>query len=679
MQLTKKGRGQRVEGKRKTFGKRQQQKFYCCLFTLVADRNMRTKRLRQKIWQRRPVWLGATSVAAVVVALRLTGLLQSWEWAALDQFFRWRPAEPTQKRILIVAVNESDIRYVKKWPATDALIAQMIEKLKAKKPRAIGLDLYRDLPTPPGTQALEQVFKSTPNLIGIEKKVADSNSEAVPPPQVLSQLGQVGANDVMPDADGKLRRGLLFLTPESKPALPSLGLQLALIYLQAKGITPVAAQDGSMKLGKTVFVPFEANDGGYVRADAGGYQFLLNFKGANLFESVSLRDVLEDRVPESKIRDRIVLIGTIAPSLKDFFYTPYSHGLLSSPEQTAGVEIQAHVTSLILSAALEGRPLLQTWSEPLEVLWIILWSGIGASLSWAVRSEGNQNYSMLRTAVGIVIAAGVLSSSSYLFFIGNWWIPVFPPLLALVGAATVITGYIAQIERQDRVMVMNLFGRHVTPTIARTIWRDRHQLLKEGRLLGRKMTATVLFADLKDFSTIAEQTDPETLMSWLNQYMDAMAGLVLAHGGVVDKFIGDAIMAVFGVPIQRTTPEAIAEDAIAAVRCAQDMASTLGTLNKQWRLQGLPTAAMRVGIATGTVVTGSLGSSKRLDYTTIGDSVNVAARLESYKKSIDSGICRILINKETHQYIQGQFTTKFIGSVRLKGRQQFTEIYQVLL
>jgi adenylate cyclase len=154
---------------------------------------------------------------------------------------------------------------------------------------------------------------------------------------------------------------------------------------------------------------------------------------------------------------------------------------------------------------------------------------------------------------------------------------------------------------------------------------------------------------------------------------------VLAHGGVVDKFIGDAIMAVFGVPIQRTTPEAIAEDAIAAVRCAQDMASTLGTLNKQWGIQGLPTAAMRVGIATGTVVTGSLGSSKRLDYTTIGDSVNVAARLESYKKSIDSGICRILINKETHQYIQGQFTTKFIGSVRLKGRQQFTEIYQVLL
>jgi adenylate cyclase len=109
------------------------------------------------------------------------------------------------------------------------------------------------------------------------------------------------------------------------------------------------------------------------------------------------------------------------------------------------------------------------------------------------------------------------------------------------------------------------------------------------------------------------------------------------------------------------------------------MASTLETLNKQWRIQGRPTAAMRVGIATGTVITGSLGSSQRLDYTTIGDSVNVAARLESYDKSLQNGICRILINKETYQYIQGKFSTKFIGEELLKGRKQPTEIYQVLL
>jgi adenylate cyclase len=168
-------------------------------------------------------------------------------------------------------------------------------------------------------------------------------------------------------------------------------------------------------------------------------------------------------------------------------------------------------------------------------------------------------------------------------------------------------------------------------------------------------------------------------MCWLNEYMEAMSQLVLAHGGVVDKFIGDAVMAVFGVPIARTTEDAIANDAKAAVRCALEMGAALESLNCQWRLQGRPTVSMRVGIATGIVVTGSLGGIQRLDYTTIGDTVNIAARLESYDKSIDGGLCRILINEETYRYIQDCFITELIGRVQLKGREQLTPIYQVLL
>ncbi|HEY9668450.1 MAG TPA: CHASE2 domain-containing protein, partial [Coleofasciculaceae cyanobacterium] len=302
---------------------------------------MRIKRLKQKIWQRRGVWMGAIGVASIVLALRFAGLLQSWEWAVLDQFFRWRPAQLPDQRILIVGITESDLRYVGQWPVNDAILAKLIEKLKASNPRAIGLDLYRDLPVPPGTQALRDVFKSTPNLIGIEKKVEDSQSNATAPPPILKQLGQVGANDVVPDADGKIRRGLLFLTPESEPPLPSLGLTLALIYLKHQGIAPTADVNGFMKLDKTVFVPFEKNDGGYVRADAGGYQILLNFKGNSSFETVSLTEVLQNKVPPSLVRDRIVLIGSVAPSLKDLFYTPFSNDWLPSPKQSSGVEIQA--------------------------------------------------------------------------------------------------------------------------------------------------------------------------------------------------------------------------------------------------------------------------------------------------------------------------------------------------
>ncbi|MBD2020788.1 adenylate/guanylate cyclase domain-containing protein, partial [Leptolyngbya sp. FACHB-36] len=623
---------------------------------------------RGPIWQWGGVAIVATAVASAVLALRFTGVLQASEWAMLDQFFRWRPPERVDDRILIVSVDEADIRYVKQWSASDATIAALLNKIKAGKPKAIGLDLYRDLTVPPGTKALEDVFRSTPNLIGIEKKVADRRSAPVAPPPVLSQLGQVSSNDVVLDTDGKLRRGLLFLTPDSEDAIPSLGLSLAQIYLADYGIVPTAAADGAMQLGNTVFRPFEANDGGYIRADAASYQILLNYRSAP-FDRVSLTDVLENRVPSERVRDRVVLIGAVARSLNDFFYTPFSSTLVGYPEQTAGVEVQAHLASSILSSVLDQRPLLQTVSDPLEIIWIVLWSAVGASVIWAVRSDKAQSTTYLRSILGLLVVATGLLSGAYALFLASWWIPVVPPLLVLVGSATVMTGYIAQLERSDRKTVMTLFGRHVAPEIAAVIWQERHQLLEAGRLPGQQMSATVLFADLRGFTAITEQTDPRTLMQWLNECMEAVAETVLAHGGIVDKFIGDAVMAVFGVPIPRTTADAIAQDANAAVRCAVAIAATLERLNQTWQQQGRPIASMRIGIATGPVITGSLGSSQRLDYTTIGDSVNVAARLESYNESMDGTVCRILISQETYRYVQEQFPTRFVDTVHLRGRQ----------
>lgn len=647
------------------------------------------KKLGQQLWEWRGVFITAPSIAGLLIALRLAGWLQPLEWWALDQSFRLRPLEPADPRIVIVGIDEPDLKKVGTWPVPDAVIAQLLEKLKQQQPRAIGLDIFRDIPIEPGHQTLVKLFKSTPNLIGVEKTVGDGSNFEIAPPPALSQLGQVSAVDVVPDADGKIRRGILFVQAKDGEQVPSLGLTLALMYLETQGTIPDPTAI-NLQLGQAVFTPFEANDGGYTGADAGGYQTLLNFRGpARSFQTVSMSAVLEDRIPPDLVRDRIVLVGVTATSIKDFFYTPYgSEGLTIAPKPTPGVEIQANLTSQILSSALEERPLIKTWSDPLEYLWILLWSWIGATLSWTSR-YGRKVTKLLPhprsvnlkewTAVIILVTGSSLIGGCYRAFLVGWWIPVVPPVLALIGSTVVITGYIASLERQDRQTVMDIFGRHVASEIADAIWHDRHQLLKKGRLLGRKMTATVLFTDLKSFSSIAEHMDPETLMSWLNEYMEAMAQPVSNYGGVIDKFIGDSVMAVFGVPIPHTTPEAIAKDAQQAVRCALAMAAALKSLNQKWQSQGQPTAAMRVGIATGTVIVGSLGSSQRQDYTTMGDSVNVASRLESYDKSIDGGVCRILINEETYQYTQDDFPIKTIGSALLKGREQLTVIYQVLL
>ena len=634
---------------------------------------MLPKQLRQQIWEWRGVLFIAPTVAGTISLLHLTGLLQSPGWVALDQFFRWRPTEAPESRILIVGINEKDLKRVGTWPIPDKVLAQALQNIKAQNPRAIGLDIYRDLPVEPGHQNLVKVFKTTPNLIGIEKIVGNELGGAIAPSPVLSKNGQVASNDVMVDGDGKIRRGLLYLNPPDRKPIPGFALKLATIYLKGEGITPEAAENGNLKLGKTVFKPFEADDGSYVRADAGGYQILLNYrKPQGGFPTVSLSDVLENRVPKEWVRDRIVAIGSTAESLNDYFYTPFSNELSDTAIRTAGVEIQANITSQILMAAIQGRSLLRTWPDFLEYGWIFLWSSIGAILAWTL-----PNWKW--TAASLIVSSGGLLMGCFLVFLEGWWIPVIPPITALGISALAVTVYIAQKEKYERLMALTLFRRYVSPQIANAIWCDRDLFMKEGRLKGQKLTATVMFTDLKNFSHLTNKLEPEAFLDWLNEYMEAMSQSVLANGGVVDKFMGDAVMAVFGVPIARTTEDAIANDAKAAVKCATEMAAALEALNQRWLEQGRPTAAMRVGIATGTVVAGSLGGIERLEYTTIGDCVNLAARLESYDKSFNSGTCRIFINKRTYQYIQANFPTDLIGSVQLRGRQRLTTIYQVLL
>ncbi len=611
------------------------------------------------------------AVAIFVMAFRLTGALQLLEWAAFDQMISWRPVEPVDQRIVIVTIDEPDIEHIGKWPIPDGVLSDVIETIKEQEPLAIGLDLYRNLPVPPGHDKLLKTYRTTPNLFGIEKVVGDANGSAVPPPTVLKEQNQVSAADLVWDGDGKIRRALLTVQPSEEETVVNLGLQLALMYLEAKEIFPELTENGDVQLGQAVFTRFTRNDGGYVRADDGGYQILLNYRGLlDRFLTVSVSDILGGRVPPDLMRDRIVFIGTTAQSLNDLFFTPYSSNLFGISDRTPGVVIHANIASQVISSALDGRPLLQVWSDPTEWLWILVWSAVGMIIGLSYRP--------IQGTIAIMIAGGNLMFICYWAFLRGWWIPMIPPLLALAGSGIAITGYLANQERQERQTLMNLFGRHVTPKIADQIWRSRDELLTKGQLLGQKMTATILFADLQDFSTIAESMEPDCLMFWLNEYMNTMADLVLSYEGIIDKFIGDAIMAGFGVPLPRQHESEVAQDAILAVSCALAMGEKLRELNHRWRQSGQPTVSMRIGIATGVVVTGSLGSSQRMDYTTLGDTVNIAARLESYDKSFGQGLCRILISDNTYQYIQDLFPTDLVGHVQLKGRQKSVDVYQVL-
>ena len=400
---------------------------------------------RRKAKRLRPPWRWIAIVTGIVtsliVLLRLTGWIQDVEWAALDRFFQVRHTwAVVDSRITVIAIDEPDLQKIGRFPIPDQVLAQALQTLKQNHPSLIGLDLYRDLPVEPGHQTLIQLFRKTSNLIGIEKVVGNQIS----PPPVLAALDSVGFADQILDGDGKVRRALLSVrTPENKLRL-SFALKLALAYLEREGITPqpLPNQPHYQQLGKGVIVPFRGNDGGYVRTADGGYQMLLNFHGTQeQFQTFSISDLLFGRVPPEAVRERIILIGSTAESINDLFQTPYSSRQIDAPELMPGVTVHANIISQLLNAALDGHPLLKTWSDPVEWLWILLWSGIGTMLTWWLKSP-------VRMAIAVFLTTISLIGITYLAFLSGWWLPLIPGGLGLlVAVATLLFVTARELEK----------------------------------------------------------------------------------------------------------------------------------------------------------------------------------------------------------------------------------------
>ncbi|MEH2231701.1 MAG: CHASE2 domain-containing protein [Nostoc sp.] len=433
--------------------------------------------LKQSLSRGHRELITAASVAVCVLVLHSIGLLQSLELAALDQFFRLRPNEPSEERITIVGIDEADLKEVGSWPIPDAKIAELLQKLNVHKPRAIGLDIYRDLPVEPGNQELRNAYKSMPNLIGIELLSKNKNF-SVPSPLGLNQ-DQVGINNVLYDLDGKVRRSLLYSQVKNQ-VHESFALKLALLYLKSKGITPTKAKSNPkyLQLGKAAFTRFEANDGAYVGADDGGYQILSNFPKPKCqsssgefcsFRQVSMRDVLADKVKANLIKDRIILIGSTAPSLLDFVFIPYSSSVMSTAKPVPGIQLQAYFISELISAAVDGRPLLKVWPDLVEYLCVFVWSYLGAMTTLRIRHA-------TRSLLSIIVCCFVLSVSAYLaFFLYGWWIPLIPSLVCFGTSAIWMTSHIAHMQEEWKRS--KEFLHHVINTIPDPIFvkNEQHQ------------------------------------------------------------------------------------------------------------------------------------------------------------------------------------------------------------
>lgn len=610
---------------------------------------------KRRIWQWRAVIAIIPSVTLGVIGLRTLGLLQLGEWLAYDGFMQWRPSETIEQSVVVVGIDERDIQTVGQGQLPDGIIAQAIRTINEQQPAAIGLDIYRDLPIEPGHAALEDVFRNTPNLVGIRKVVGQEGLDTVAPPPTLAAQNQVGANDLVVDPDNTVRRGFLSVTDAEDATVYGLSFFLALHYLDQQGLAPnVDEESGAWSLGEASFPALAPDDGGYVRADTAGHQFLINYFGPSLtFEPVSLTDVLEKRLPPDWAKGKVVLIGKIGESFQDRFYVPYSRQLLDFSVPMSGVEIHAHQTEQIIQSALSSRPQFQFWSESWE------WSLIAlAALSGGVLAGIKPpKWKGVRGGLSLGAIASLLGGT-YLAFLGGWWIPVLPALISLLGAAGGVTAW----KARSAGGIRKTFGRYLSDDIVSTLLEDPDGL----KLGGDRRLITILTSDLRGFTATAERLPPEDVIKILNFYLGRMAEIITEFQGTIDEFMGDGILVLFGAPIQRE------DDPQRAIACAISMQLAMTQINQQMQSWGYLPLEMGIGVHTGEVVVGNIGSEQRAKYGVVGSQVNLTYRIESYTTG-----GQILISEATRSRIADQLEIRNSQTVQPKGVAQPIQIFEV--
>ncbi|MBW4521417.1 MAG: EAL domain-containing protein [Scytolyngbya sp. HA4215-MV1] len=440
----------------------------------------------------------ALLIASVVttgslLGVRQLGGLQPLELFAFDQMVRLQRNEGADPRLLIVAITETDIQRQKQWPLSDQVIAETLAKLQQYQPRLIGLDVFRNVPNQPGQAEIAKQLQRS-NVIAVQYLGNTGVEQIAAPPGVPPD--RIGFNDLVIDPDGTVRRNLMF-TNINNTIAPSISTQLALTYLtkdcpiqpiqpKCQPVSSKLTQKKELQLGTVVFSRLKTNSGGYQAIDDRGYQLLLNYRSADwVAQQISLQQVLDGQFDPAWVKDKIVLIGTTAPSIKDVFYTPYSSTALGN-RQMPGVMVHAQMVSQIVSAVLDNRPLPWFWSERKEIAWIWVWAFLGGLLAWRLR------HPLMLGLMGSIALVG-LAGIGFSLFLQAGWIPIIAPALTMIatGALTIVyrslhdTLYDALTGLPNR----KLFLRQLQWAITRHRWRPNGQ-------------TAVIFVDLDRFQVV---------------------------------------------------------------------------------------------------------------------------------------------------------------------------------
>ncbi|HEX6463985.1 MAG TPA: adenylate/guanylate cyclase domain-containing protein [Vicinamibacterales bacterium] len=481
--------------------------------------------------------------------------------------------------------------------------------------------------------------------------------------ELTDAAAALGHNLGTPDDDGQLRRLVPFVSSEGKQ-LPSLGVAAALL---AGGFRPsdVAAEGGTLRIGDR-HVPLVRRHLG----DHDQWAMLINYRAPALvrtpsgmerpFPSYEFRQVFaaeqeiltgkKPRIDPAVFKDKIVFIGLTASGLLDFFSTPLS---TSQSGTMPGIQMHASVADSVLA----NRFITPSSTKSRVASVCITALGIGMLSAFLP----------FTAAAGASVAIlGGWTLLSILAFTQGTWLNLVQPLTAGALALFFGTAYQYFVEGREKRKVSKLFGRYVSKDVYAQLMAHPDQ----AELGGGRREMSVLFSDIRGFTTVTEKGEPEALVHQLNEYFTRMVAVVFRHGGTVDKFVGDMVMALFGAPLEDP------HHAEHAVATAVDMIHELGELNRAWAAKGMKQLDIGIGVNSGDMIAGNIGSSSIMSYTVIGDNVNLGSRLESLNKEYKT---RIIISDATRTRLEGQYEMRPLGDVIVKGKSRPVAIFEIIV
>ena len=562
----------------------------------------------------------------MVALVSFGGLLEGVERWAYNVHFDLRGPMKPKTPIVIVSIDEDSFdELVLQWPWPRALHGQFLDIASRGKPAAIGFDIVFSEPSSTGSQDdrefAEAVGRAGNVVLGsafTEVKGPYTFKENLNPPIAVlrQQAAAYGFVTVIPDEDAFVRSTMLTRVFQSVE-LSSFDLHLYRLGVKA-GI-----RAAPLPLTRSI---------------------LINYQGRpHTFLTIPYYQVLQGEVKPDLFAGSIVLIGSTSPVLHDVFPTAFA-----PRGNMPGVEIHAN----ILETLFQGVPLSRISAWVVVVLTLI-GGGLGVWVTDRMRP--------LPALSLILFLATVYTVATFAMFVGaRLWMDVagVPAALILGYGATVVENFIREQRAKQRL------SRYFSPAVVAEIVRQK----EDANLASARRRMTVLFTDIRGFTSMSEKMTPEDVVTFLREYFTVVTNAVFQHGGTVDKYIGDGVMALYNVPFDQP------DHAAQAVRTALESQENLKPLAGRFRAKYGTDLSCGVGIHTGDAVVGTIGSEQRLEYTAIGDTINLGSRLEGITKDFHVSI---IISESTYEEVKGQFITRYLGEVKIKGKEIPVKIYAI--